>query len=240
MKFLSRHWNIVCNPPAIIQWKSTVWASNKQYFTVDKYVAIYLFFDKKTKHFLLHLDRNRYFLYSNYSARTFTRYWRIKYFNSFNSNNAVSKYWRKYEKRRLIRFYSYHDSPVNEAPPESRRPQVRILLGTRDLDVPDLLPSFVEALVDGVDTRVVGTNAVTTGRGYLVFLRELLVQYHVLLQMRHVLVQVGLLVVPHVRKPRKSENFYHLVVSLASGNFFESKIWSIFIWFLMNRWARLI
>lgn len=93
---------------------------------------------------------------------------------------------------------------MHEATPESGRPQVRILLRTGDFDVPDLLPGLVEALVDGIDARVMRTHAVTATRRYPVLLSELFVQRHVQLQVRHVLVQVGLLMVPHVGKPRKS------------------------------------
>lgn len=110
------------------------------------------------------------------------------------------------------RLESYHDTAVYEATPKPGRPQMWILLRAGDLDVPNLLPGLVEALVDGIDARVVRTHAVTATRRYPVLLSELLVQRHVQLQVRHVLVQVGLLMVPHVGKPRKSVNIANSLV----------------------------
>ena len=87
---------------------------------------------------------------------------------------------------------------MDEPSSQSGWPQVRILLRASHLDVPDLLPRLVETLVNGIDARVVGADAVAAPGRYAVLLGELLVQRHVHLQVRHVLVQVGLLVVPHV------------------------------------------
>lgn len=93
---------------------------------------------------------------------------------------------------------------MNEASSQTSRPQVRVLLGARDLDVPDSLPRFVEALVDRINAGVMRTYAVPASDRYTVVLCELLVQRHVQLQMSYILVQVRLLVIPHVGKPRKS------------------------------------
>lgn len=91
-----------------------------------------------------------------------------------------------------------------ESSSKSRRSKIRILFGACNLNVPDLLPSFVEALVYGVNARVMWTYAVTAYGWYAVILGELLVQRHVQHQVGHILVEVGLLMIPHVGKPRKS------------------------------------
>lgn len=93
---------------------------------------------------------------------------------------------------------------MNEAASQAGRPQVRIFLGARDLDVPDSLPRLVEALVDRVDAGVMRTYAVPASGRDSVVLCELLVQRHVQLQMSYILVEVRLLMIPHVGKPRKS------------------------------------
>lgn len=93
---------------------------------------------------------------------------------------------------------------MNEAPSQASRSQVWVLLGARDLDVPDSLPRFVEAFVDRINAGMMRTYAVPASGRYTVVLRELLVQCHVQLQMSYILVQVRLLVIPHVGKPRKS------------------------------------
>lgn len=94
---------------------------------------------------------------------------------------------------------------MNKTTPEASRSQVRIFLGAGCLNVPDFLPRLVETLVDGIDSRVVRTHAISASGWNSVVLCELLVQRHVQLQMRYILVKVWLLMIPHVGKPRKSE-----------------------------------
>lgn len=99
---------------------------------------------------------------------------------------------------------NYHNTTMNKASPQSRRSKMRILLGARNLDVPDLLPSLVKAFMHGIHARVMRAYAVTAHGRNAVILGELLVQCHVQHQVGHILVEVGLLVIPHVGKPRKS------------------------------------
>lgn len=82
-----------------------------------------------------------------------------------------------------------------------------ILLGAGDFDVPHPFPGLVQPLVNRVNAGVMRTYAVTASRRYPVIFRELFVQCHVQLQMRHILVEMGLLVIPHVRKPGESVSY---------------------------------
>lgn len=109
---------------------------------------------------------------------------------------------------------------MNKTTPEASRPQVRIFLGTGCFNVPDFLPRLVETLVDGIDSGVVRTHAISASGWDSVVLCKLLIQRHVQLQMRYILVKVGLLMVPHVGKPRKSEKFTFIY------------IYSLFIYFI--------
>lgn len=74
---------------------------------------------------------------------------------------------------------TYHNITMNETPSQTSWSQVRVLLGARDLDVPDPLPRFVEAFVDRVNAGVMRTYAVSASGRYTVVLCELLVQCHV-------------------------------------------------------------
>lgn len=99
----------------------------------------------------------------------------------------------------------YHNVAMNKAASQTRRPQVRILLSARDLDVPYPFPRFVEAFMDRVNAGVMRTYAVSASGRYTVVLCELLVQRHVQLQLSYILVQMRLLMIPHVGKPHKSK-----------------------------------
>lgn len=68
---------------------------------------------------------------------------------------------------------------MNEAASQTRRPQMRILFGARDLDVPYSFPRFVEAFMDRVNAGVMRTYAVPAYGWYTVVFCELLVQRHV-------------------------------------------------------------
>lgn len=68
---------------------------------------------------------------------------------------------------------------MNKAASQTCRPQVRILFGARDLDVPYSFPCFVETFMDRVNAGVMRTYAVSASGRYTVVLCELLVQRHV-------------------------------------------------------------
>ena len=102
---------------------------------------------------------------------------------------------------------------MNKTTPEASRPQVWIFLGTGCFNVPDFLPRLVETLMDGIDSRVMRTHAISASGWDPVVFCELLVQRHVQLQMRYILVKVRLLMIPHVGKPRKSEKSSLLLIS---------------------------
>lgn len=99
---------------------------------------------------------------------------------------------------------SYHNITMNKAPPQTGWPQMRILFGACNFDVPYPLPRFVQAFVDRINAGMMRTYAVSASGRYTVVLCELFVQRHVQLQMSYILVQMRLLMIPHVGKPRKS------------------------------------
>lgn len=99
---------------------------------------------------------------------------------------------------------TYHNITMNKAPPQTGWPQMRILFGACNFDVPYPLPRFVQAFVDRINAGMMRTYAVSASGRYTVVLCELFVQRHVQLQMSYILVQMRLLMIPHVGKPRKS------------------------------------
>lgn len=68
---------------------------------------------------------------------------------------------------------------MNKPASQTCRPQVWILFGARDLDVPYSFPRFVKTFMDRVNAGVMRTYAVSASGRYTVVLCELLVQRHV-------------------------------------------------------------
>lgn len=83
---------------------------------------------------------------------------------------------------------------------------MRILLSGGNPHIPHLFPCSVEQLVHRIHPRMMRSDRIPRIHRNPFRLSEIFIQHHIVHEHRQIIVQMGLLMIPHVRKPHELIN----------------------------------